>query len=161
VDLVDSAGQDSPDSGLVAPAEGSGRCPAAEEATGRAGGSTSLGGRLPPSHRDASAASALDVEGRRASLRADRTAAGGGRSRFSAGAASRCLCQTLSTVVSNTTRWWHPGPTCRPARTRVADGFSDVIGELIGERSQHARATMGVASLAFRRAIVIVATIGL
>ena len=36
-----------------------------------------------------------------------------------------------------------------PALTRVADGFSDVIAEIFGERGRHARATSGVAALAF------------
>ena len=36
-----------------------------------------------------------------------------------------------------------------PALTRVADGFSDVINEIFGERGRHARATMGAAALAF------------
>jgi enamine deaminase RidA (YjgF/YER057c/UK114 family) len=36
-----------------------------------------------------------------------------------------------------------------PALTRVADGFSDVIAEIFGERGQHARAASGVSALAF------------
>ena len=36
-----------------------------------------------------------------------------------------------------------------PALTRVADGFSDVINEIFGDRGRHARATMGAATLAF------------
>ena len=36
-----------------------------------------------------------------------------------------------------------------PALTRVADGFSDVIAEIFGDRGRHARATTGVAALAF------------
>ena len=36
-----------------------------------------------------------------------------------------------------------------PALTRVADGFSDVINELFGDRGRHARATIGAAALAF------------
>ena len=36
-----------------------------------------------------------------------------------------------------------------PALTRVADGFSDVITEVFGDRGRHARATIGAAALAF------------
>jgi enamine deaminase RidA (YjgF/YER057c/UK114 family) len=36
-----------------------------------------------------------------------------------------------------------------PALTRVADGFSDVINEIFGDRGRHARATIGAAALAF------------
>ncbi len=36
-----------------------------------------------------------------------------------------------------------------PALTRVADGFSDAITELFGERGRHARATTGASALAF------------
>ncbi len=36
-----------------------------------------------------------------------------------------------------------------PALTRVADGFSDVINEVFGDRGQHARATLGASALAF------------
>jgi enamine deaminase RidA (YjgF/YER057c/UK114 family) len=36
-----------------------------------------------------------------------------------------------------------------PALTRVADGFSDVINEIFGDRGRHARAAMGAAALAF------------
>lgn len=36
-----------------------------------------------------------------------------------------------------------------PALTRVADGFSDVINEIFGDRGRHARATFGAAALAF------------
>jgi enamine deaminase RidA (YjgF/YER057c/UK114 family) len=36
-----------------------------------------------------------------------------------------------------------------PALTRVADGLSDVINEIFGHRGRHARATVGVAALAF------------
>jgi enamine deaminase RidA (YjgF/YER057c/UK114 family) len=36
-----------------------------------------------------------------------------------------------------------------PALTRVADGFSDVINEIYGDRGRHARATIGAAALAF------------
>ena len=36
-----------------------------------------------------------------------------------------------------------------PALTRVADGFSDVINEIFGDRGRHARATMGAPALAF------------
>ncbi len=36
-----------------------------------------------------------------------------------------------------------------PALTRVADGFSDVINEIFGERGRHVRATMGATALAF------------
>ena len=36
-----------------------------------------------------------------------------------------------------------------PALTRVADGFSDVVGEIFGDRASHARATVGAAALAF------------
>ncbi len=36
-----------------------------------------------------------------------------------------------------------------PALTRVADGFSDAITQLFGERGRHARATSGTSALAF------------
>ncbi len=36
-----------------------------------------------------------------------------------------------------------------PALTQVADGFSDVINEIFGDRGAHARATVGATALAF------------
>ena len=36
-----------------------------------------------------------------------------------------------------------------PALTRVADGFSDVINDIFGDRGRHARATIGASALAF------------
>lgn len=36
-----------------------------------------------------------------------------------------------------------------PALTRVADGFSDVINDIFGDRGHHARAAIGAAALAF------------
>jgi hypothetical protein len=48
-----------------------------------------------------------------------------------------------------------------PALRQVADGFSDVPNELFGERSQHARATIGVAAVALGVPTIIEATIGL
>jgi enamine deaminase RidA (YjgF/YER057c/UK114 family) len=48
-----------------------------------------------------------------------------------------------------------------PALTRVADGFSDVVNDLFGERGQHARATIGVAALAFGVPTIIEATVSL
>jgi enamine deaminase RidA (YjgF/YER057c/UK114 family) len=37
-----------------------------------------------------------------------------------------------------------------PALTQVGDGFSDLVNDVFGERGQHARATVGVAALAFQ-----------
>jgi enamine deaminase RidA (YjgF/YER057c/UK114 family) len=48
-----------------------------------------------------------------------------------------------------------------PALTRIADGFSDVVNDLFGERGQHARATLGVAALAFGVPTIIEATVSL
>jgi enamine deaminase RidA (YjgF/YER057c/UK114 family) len=61
-----------------------------------------------------------------------------------------------STVYVNAT----PGLT-GPALTRVADGFSDVVNDLFGDRGQHARATIGVAALAFGVPTIIEATASL
>jgi enamine deaminase RidA (YjgF/YER057c/UK114 family) len=36
-----------------------------------------------------------------------------------------------------------------PSLTQIGDGFSDVVNEVFGARGRHARATLGVASLAF------------
>lgn len=48
-----------------------------------------------------------------------------------------------------------------PALTRVGDGFSDVVNELFGDRGQHARATIGAATLAFGVPTIIEATVSL
>jgi enamine deaminase RidA (YjgF/YER057c/UK114 family) len=48
-----------------------------------------------------------------------------------------------------------------PALTRVADGFSDVVNDLFGERGAHARATVGVAALAFGVPTIVEAMVGL
>ena len=48
-----------------------------------------------------------------------------------------------------------------PALTLVADGLTNVPNELFGERSQHGRATIGVAALAFGVPTIIEATIDL
>jgi len=48
-----------------------------------------------------------------------------------------------------------------PALTRVADGFSDIVNDLFGDRGQHARATIGVATLAFGVPTIIEATLSL
>jgi enamine deaminase RidA (YjgF/YER057c/UK114 family) len=48
-----------------------------------------------------------------------------------------------------------------PALTRVADGFSDAVGELFGERGRHARATCGVAALAFGVPTIVEAMVAL
>ena len=48
-----------------------------------------------------------------------------------------------------------------PALTRIADGFSDIVNDLFGERGQHARATIGVAALAFGVPTIIEASVGL
>lgn len=42
-----------------------------------------------------------------------------------------------------------------PSLTRVADGFSDVVDEIFGERGAHARATVGVSALAFGVATIV------
>jgi len=48
-----------------------------------------------------------------------------------------------------------------PALTRVADGFSDVVNDMFGERGAHARATIGVATLAFGVPTIVEATVSL
>jgi hypothetical protein len=48
-----------------------------------------------------------------------------------------------------------------PELTRVADGFSDVINDLFGERGQHARATCGTTTLAFGVPTIVEATVAL
>jgi enamine deaminase RidA (YjgF/YER057c/UK114 family) len=48
-----------------------------------------------------------------------------------------------------------------PALTRVADGFSDIVNDVFGDRGQHARVTVGVAPLAFGVPTIIEATAGL
>jgi hypothetical protein len=48
-----------------------------------------------------------------------------------------------------------------PALTRVADGFSDVINDLFGERGSHARATCGVGALVFGVPTIIEAMVSL
>lgn len=48
-----------------------------------------------------------------------------------------------------------------PALTRVADGFSDVVNGLFGERGAHARATVGVSALVFNVPTIIEAAVAL
>jgi hypothetical protein len=48
-----------------------------------------------------------------------------------------------------------------PTLTRVADGSSDVVDDLFGERGRHARATCGVAAPAFGVSTIVEATVGL
>jgi enamine deaminase RidA (YjgF/YER057c/UK114 family) len=48
-----------------------------------------------------------------------------------------------------------------PSLTRVGDGFSDFINGAFGDRGQHARATIGAASLAFGVPTIIEATVAL
>lgn len=46
-----------------------------------------------------------------------------------------------------------------PELTRVGDGFSDFVNEVFSERGEHARATIGVGSLAFNVPTIIEATL--
>jgi hypothetical protein len=48
-----------------------------------------------------------------------------------------------------------------PALTRVADGFSDVVTELFGERGHYGRATCGANALAFGVPTIIESTVAL
>ena len=48
-----------------------------------------------------------------------------------------------------------------PTLTRIGDGFSDVINDIFGDRGAHARATVGVASLAFDVPTIIEATVAI
>jgi enamine deaminase RidA (YjgF/YER057c/UK114 family) len=48
-----------------------------------------------------------------------------------------------------------------PALTRIADGFSDAIGDLFGERGRHARATIGASALAFNVPTIVEGTVAI